>query len=265
MTPPMPSPAPARGPNKRPLVIAHRGASAELPEHTLVAYVRAIEVGVDGLECDVRLTRDEHLVCVHDRTVDRTSNGTGPVSTKRLAELQRLDFGSWHGGQPQPVLTLFELLDLMRDTGRSITLLVEAKHPTRYAGLVEQKLIEALEHYGWADAGSPVTVMSFARTALTRVRRRAPHLPTVLLMDRGPLRPRIGLLPPSITVAGPSIELLRSDPTYVERAHLLGHQVYVWTVDERTDVEYARELGVDAIITDRPADTLAVLSRADSP
>jgi glycerophosphoryl diester phosphodiesterase len=268
MTPPMPPTppkVPARGPHKRPLVIAHRGASAELPEHTLVAYVRAIDVGVDGLECDVRLTRDEQLVCVHDRTVDRTSNGTGPVSTKTLAELQRLDFGSWHAGQPQPVLRLFDLLNLMRDAGRFISLLVEAKHPTRYAGRVEQKLIEALERYGWTGTGGPVTVMSFARTALTRIHGLAPELPTVLLLDRNPLRRRIGLLPPSIAVAGPSIELLRADPSSVERAHLLGHQVYVWTVDERSDVEFACDLGVDAIITNQPAETLSVVSRAASP
>ena len=65
----------------RPLVIAHRGASADVPEHTLAAYERAIEVGADGLECDVRLTRDGHLVCIHDRTLDRTSTGTGSVSS----------------------------------------------------------------------------------------------------------------------------------------------------------------------------------------
>jgi glycerophosphoryl diester phosphodiesterase len=261
----MPPNLTAHGPNKRPLVIAHRGASAELPEHTLIAYARAIGSGADGLECDVRLSRDGHLVCIHDRTVDRTSNGTGLVSTKSLAELQRLDFGSWHGGRPQSVLTLFELLDLMRDAGRFIRLLIETKHPTRYGGLVEQKLIEALARYGWTDVGGPVTVMSFAKTALTRVRAGAPVLATVLLMDRSPLRRRIGPLPPSIEVAGPGIELLRADPGYVERAHLLGHQVYVWTIDELDDVEFARKCGVDAIITDRPAETLAALSRADLP
>src|SRR5690349_20540843 len=78
------------------LVFAHRGASAELPEHTLAAYLRAIEQGADGIECDVRLTRDGHLVCIHDSRLDRTSNGSGRVSRARLAELELLDFGSWH-------------------------------------------------------------------------------------------------------------------------------------------------------------------------
>jgi glycerophosphoryl diester phosphodiesterase len=79
-----------------PFVVAHRGASAERPEHTRAAYELALSEGADGVECDVRLTRDGHLVCVHDRRVDRTSNGTGLVSEMTLAQLRDLDFGSWH-------------------------------------------------------------------------------------------------------------------------------------------------------------------------
>ena len=88
-----------------PLVFAHRGASADLPEHTLAAYLRALDEGADGLECDVRLTRDGHLVCVHDRRLDRTSNGRGPVSARTLAELEALDFGSWHRAATPPTAT----------------------------------------------------------------------------------------------------------------------------------------------------------------
>src|SRR3978361_1116459 len=79
-----------------PLGAAHRGAAAECPEHTLAAYELALREGADGVECDVRLTRDGHLVCVHDRKVDRTSNGTGLVSEMTLAQLRELDFGTWH-------------------------------------------------------------------------------------------------------------------------------------------------------------------------
>src|SRR3978361_1598175 len=86
--------------NDQPMVIAHRGASSEVPEHTLAAYIAAIETGADGLECDVRLTRDGHLVCVHDRTVNRTSNGRGIVSEFDLSGLETLDFGSWHDELP---------------------------------------------------------------------------------------------------------------------------------------------------------------------
>ncbi|WP_430667253.1 glycerophosphodiester phosphodiesterase family protein [Jatrophihabitans telluris] len=88
-------------PNAKPLIIAHRGASSTVAEHTLPAYLDAIEQGADGLECDVRLTRDGHLVCVHDRTVNRTSNGSGVVSELDLAGLRELDFASWKDVQDE--------------------------------------------------------------------------------------------------------------------------------------------------------------------
>ena len=102
MTPTSPEPAAGPGgtgsadPDAGPIVIAHRGSSAALPEHTIGAYLRAIDEGADGLECDVRLTRDGHLVCIHDGKLDRVSNGTGKVSLRTLAELDELDFGGWH-------------------------------------------------------------------------------------------------------------------------------------------------------------------------
>jgi glycerophosphoryl diester phosphodiesterase len=79
------------------MVVAHRGASHEIAEHTLAAYVAAISSGADALECDVRLTRDGHLVCVHDRTVNRTSDARGVVSEFDLDTLSAMDFSSWHG------------------------------------------------------------------------------------------------------------------------------------------------------------------------
>src|SRR5260370_2040409 len=103
-----------------PFVVAHRGASATLPEHTLAAYDLALREGADGVECDVRLTRDGHLVCVHDRRVDRTSNGSGFVSEMTLAQLRPLDYGAWHaswradGSQGDTgLLTLDRLISLV--------------------------------------------------------------------------------------------------------------------------------------------------------
>ena len=134
----------------RPLVVAHRGSSYSLAEHTLGAYLRAIDEGADGLECDVRLTRDGHLVCVHDRRIDRTSSGRGVVSEFDLDDLRALDFGSWRTHLPEsadafieerdsteaPVLTLERLLQVVLAAPRPVRLLIETKHPTRYAGLV---------------------------------------------------------------------------------------------------------------------------------
>ena len=265
-----------------PRVVAHRGASAVEPEHTLAAYVEAIEAGADGLECDVRLTADGHLVCVHDRTVDRTSNGSGLVSTLELTELEGLDWGSWkklahaagdqpdhpdvvEGGDRAHLLTLKKLLSLVADCGRRVEVVVETKHPTRYGGLVERTLVETLEHFGWADPTpdrpSPVRVMSFSILAMRRMRQLAPAIPRVFLMDRMPLPYRDGSLPRGVMAAGIGVRILRAHPGYVERAHAQGHEVHVWTVDKAADVQRCLDTGVDVIITNRPADVLARLGR----
>ena len=281
---------PALEPNPSPLVIAHRGGSDHIAEHTLPAYLAAIDTGVDGLECDVRLTRDGHLVCVHDRTVNRTSNGTGIVSELDLTGLQALDFGSWRDELPtsaddlvndspylagvvpdrerpdsSAVLTLEMLLGVVADAGRPLRLLIETKHPTRYGGLVEKELVRLLRHFGWAGddapdpAGHPVTIMSFAPIALRRIRLLAPAIPLTLLMERLiPLR-RDGSLPAGVPISGPGIRVLRAEPDYVARAHQAGNRVFCWTVDQPEDVQLVRELGVDAIITNRPAAVLAQL------
>jgi glycerophosphoryl diester phosphodiesterase len=257
-------------------VVAHRGASDISPEHTLAAYQKAIDAGADGLECDVRLTADGHLVCVHDRRIERTSNGSGVLSTMSLEELQELDWGSWKNPWAElddeaelpdadqlTVLTLERLLAMVRDCGRRLELAIETKHPTRYAGLVERRLIETLDRFGWAKPRlgeeSPARVMSFSWLSLRRMRALAPELRTVLLMDRVPLRFRDGSLPTGVSIAGPSLEIVTAHPEYVARVHGHGHQVHVWTVNHLEDIEHCHRTGVDTIITDRPETALAAL------
>lgn len=273
--------APGRLP--RPMVVAHRGSSAVLPEHTIGAYMRAIAVGADGLECDVRLTRDGHLVCIHDGRLNRVSNGTGRVSRHVLAELDELDFGSWH---PRPadvdlagvepalsapdnlrtrVLTLEKLLDAAVGAGRPLQLLIETKHPTRYGAEVEDRLVAMLRWYGLDkpddDTAVRVTVMSFSELAMRRIRVIAPDLDTVLLTEF--VRPdrREGRLPSGVSVAGPGIRVVKSNPGLVAAWHRRGHRVFVWTVNEPSDVDLMVELGVDAIITDRPRIVLERIGR----
>lgn len=287
---------PAVVPPARPMLVAHRGASSVVAEHTLTAYEAAISSGADALECDVRLTRDGHLVCVHDRTINRTSSGRGLVSELDLTVLEQLDFSSWHGELPESadqllddspyhagvaadrvergggVLTLAMLLQLVHDAEREVRLLIETKHPTRYGGLVEKTLVEELARFGWAGRPGPpmtlreppnldnrVVVMSFAPTAVRRVRLLAPEIPTVLLLDRLLPPRRAAVLPTGVPIAGPGLHVLKADPEFVERAHARGHQVYVWTVDEPRDVEFVLDLGVDTIITDHPTEVRALL------
>ncbi|HEY3008006.1 MAG TPA: glycerophosphodiester phosphodiesterase family protein [Micromonosporaceae bacterium] len=247
-----------------PLVFAHRGSSAALPEHTLGAYLRALDEGADGLECDVRLTRDGHLVCVHDRRLERTSNGRGLVSARTLAELGELDFGSWHRatGTPEPVLTLDRLLGAVREAGRPVRLLIETKHPSRHGADVERRVVDLLAaHRMLTDDDVSVTVMSFSPLALRRIRELAPALPTVQLLEALPPGLRPGRLPFGSRIAGPGIGLVRTRPGLIPALRAAGNEVYVWTVNEPSDVELVLRYGVDGIITDRPRHVLDRLGR----
>lgn len=279
---------------RRPEVVAHRGASEEYAEHTLAAYQAAIDHGADSLECDLRLTEDKVLVCVHDRRIDRTSNGAGTVSGRTYEELAAKDFGSWKSqsaserlltqrearkqerlervrkrtgeaersepDEAHRLLKFERLLELVRDCDRPVGLAIETKHPTRYAGLVEEHAVAALRRFGMLEPLAPrVRAMSFSELAVRRFRRLAPELPTVLLIERSPLRLLADWIPASASAVGPSIELLRSRPELVSRVQAAGRQVFVWTVDHPADVEFCAQAGVDGIITNRPRSVLAQL------
>lgn len=223
---------------QQPSIVAHRGASTDRPEHTIGAYELALKEGADGLECDIRLSRDGEIVCVHDRTLARTSNGRGTVSALTLAELRKFDYGSWHRhGQPADLLVLDELLDLVK--GSSVELFVETKHPVRYRNEIEHKLAEALKKHGLS---AQIVMMSFSPTAVKAFRDQAPDIRTVLLLDRLG-RYRGGALPSFADYTGPGVHMLRNDPGYVDRARRAGHETYVWTVDSAEDVALCRDLG----------------------
>ena len=257
-------------------VVAHRGASEEEPEHSLAAYLLAVQQGADAIECDVRLTADGTLVCVHDRRIDRTSTGRGAVSGKTLEELTAYDYSRtdevWRDYEDPPpdetrtsVLTLQTLLATMLEASSSVRFAIETKHPTRYGRYVEDSLVEMLRGFGltrpYGDGAPRARVMSFSRTAVRRVSELVPLTPTVYLMDDVPRRYRDGSLPEGVQIAGPSVEVLREHPEYVGRVHERGGLVHVWTVDERADVELCVALGVDAVITNRPGRVLEMLGR----
>jgi glycerophosphoryl diester phosphodiesterase len=251
----------------RPLVFAHRGSSEAEPEHTLAAYQLALAEGADGLECDVRLTRDGHLVCLHDRRLDRVSDGRGPVSERTLAELTELDFSIARGTADgdddylrarRGVLPLETLLKTVIASDRPLRLLIETKHPNRYGGEVEHRLVAMLRELGLAGkvqqepTSTQVTVMSFSPWALGRIRALAPELPTVMLLERRIPGLSSGRLPFGATIVGPGIALARSRPDLVKRFKDRGLQVYVWTVNSGEDLALMVQLRVDGIISDRP-------------
>jgi glycerophosphoryl diester phosphodiesterase len=260
----------------RPQVVAHRGASHDVAEHTLGAYVAALDAGAGALECDVRLTADGHLVCVHDRTLERTAGTKGLVSVMELKDLEELDFASWKSGywlgdDEAPdrdegaghVLTLRTLLETVRDYDRHVEVAIETKHPTRYAGLVEKRLVELLRDFGWEEAGGPARVMSFSFTALQRVERLAPELRLVQLVDRprhwSIVRHAIG----PDWIVGPGMTMLREHPRVGDRISESGHEVHVWVVNNEDDLRRCQRLGVSAVISDRPDLVLDLLGRGE--
>ena len=250
----------------RPRVLGHRGSSETAAEHTLTAYRAALDAGADGLECDVRLTRDAVPVCIHDRRVDRTSDGVGRVSTLELADLAGLDFAAAAGDEGvvraeivdrdgSGVLTLDRLLDVVIDHGAPVELAIETKHPNRYGGSLEYRVVSMLRQRGLdrpLDGGPSIRVMSFSALALARIKRLAPALPTVFLVTRATAPLAAGRLPVAADDVGPSIAILRRDPGYARRMQRRGRQVLVWTVNSAADVDLCCRAGVDAVITDRP-------------
>jgi glycerophosphoryl diester phosphodiesterase len=250
----------------KPLIVAHRGSSSSVAEHTVGAYRLAIAEGADALECDVRLSADGELVCLHDRTLERTGGSNGIVSAMTLAELRAVDWGAWkHASdsdrdpESAALVTLRELVELALDA-------VETKHPSRAGGRVEHAVAELLEEYGLAGGRRPGQVwarmMSFSGMAVRRMASLCPELPLVLLVSaQQPLPVRRPRLAAGAGTAGVDLALVRERPSVVAERHEAGNEVWVWTVDDEDDMGLCLRLGVDAIITNRPSAALDLIAR----
>ncbi len=252
----------------RPRTIAHRGASALAPENTFASFATAIELGVEWVETDVRMTRDGHLVCIHDATLDRTTNGTGPVNEMDLADIRQLDAGSWfdRSGAKLPwdlirfrVLTLTEVLDLTR--GRA-TLVLHLKSPELYPGL-EQRILDDLQRSGVLDGDGDVLLESFSVGSMRLLALLAPRIPRIQLVMPGSDALSDSALDKIAGYAqgiGPCQTTVTAER--VAAAHVRGLQVTPWTVNARKDMERLIQAGVDGIITDNPVELSVVRERA---
>jgi glycerophosphoryl diester phosphodiesterase len=234
----------------RPLNLAHRGASAHAPENTLAAFRLAADQGADGIEFDAKVSRDGVVVILHDATVDRTTGGTGRVSTLLLAELKHLDagakFNSKFAGERIP--TLEEIFDAVSD--RLILNIELTNYASRDDGL-ELKVIDLVARRNLADR---VMVSSFNPLSLRKVKQAAPHIACGLLYSPDNpiyLRQTWGApLIPDLEARHPEYSLVDAD--FVRTCHARGQKVNVWTVNEEADMRRMIGAGVDAIMTDRP-------------
>lgn len=231
----------------KPLVLAHRGASAYAPENTLAAFNLAFELGADGVELDVSLTRDGIPVVIHDDTVDRTTNGRGAVNQFTLAELQRLDASNRmekYRGEKIPTLE-----EALRAVGKRGLVNIEIKSTGLKTDGIEMAVLAAIENTG----ASRVLISSFNPLALRRMFLLDPRLPRGLLYaPRLPIFLRRAWLRPLVRPAAlhPHFSMVTRD--LVAWAHQRGYQVNTWTVDEPDVARRLIEWGVDGIITNKP-------------
>jgi glycerophosphoryl diester phosphodiesterase len=212
--------------------IGHRGAAGLEPENTLRSFQRAAGEGADALELDLRVTRDRQLVVLHDPTVDRTTDGTGPVHGLTLAELQDLD-----GGMGERVPTLREVMEATALAIHAELKVVEAAEPLARL-ILETEVTER------------ITPISFDAEALRRVKRAVPDLPVGLIFSGAP--PNAAERALSVGASLASLEAAHLSVEAVEHCRWAGLEVTTWTVNEFEQMRRAMELGVDGIVTDRP-------------
>ena len=243
---------------RRPLIIAHRGASQVAPENTLTAFQTALALGADGVELDVRLSADGVPVVIHDATVDATTDGSGPVSGLTLGELKDLDAGcrfdrAFSGEQ---IPTLAEVLDTWP---AEAVLNIELKGFQVSERGLEIAVVELLRKYRWEKHA---VVSSFNPLALHRVRELSARVPIALLYaHRSLLRLRLSGLLVQGTLAALHPHYAVVDPRHVTQAHARGARVNVWTVDDPIEMRRLVHLNVDGIITNVPRVMQDVLGR----
>jgi glycerophosphoryl diester phosphodiesterase len=242
----------------KPIIIGHRGASADAPENTLAAFRLALEQGADGIELDAKLTADGQVIVIHDPTVDRTTNGKGKIKELTLAALRELDAGGWKN--PQYAGEKLPMLDEVFETvGHRLLVNVELTNYADPGDALLEKVAELVKRHG---VEKNVIFSSFLPNNISRIRKLLPGVPAGLLALEG----STGILSRSFIGRWFSPQMIHpyftdADRAYIAREHRRGRRVNVWTVDEPDDIRRLITDDVDGIITDNPK--LALQIRAD--
>jgi glycerophosphoryl diester phosphodiesterase len=216
------------------LIVAHRGASAYEPENTLRSVKRALELGADMVEVDVRASRDGHIVVMHDAMVDRTTNGKGYVKDMTLEELKKLKVGL---GERVP--TLQEVAELIRGKAQ---LVVEIKVPE-----IEEKVLQIIKEN---ELERDVLITSFYHPILKHVKELNPNVRTGAIIASRPIKAARLAMDANSNALFPKYVYV--DPRMVEEAHRHDLAVYPWTVDALNEIEPLIKMGVDRIVTNKP-------------
>jgi glycerophosphoryl diester phosphodiesterase len=255
---------------RRPLVMAHRGGAGLWPENTMYGFERAVDLGVDMLETEIHSTADDILVLMHDSTVDRTTNGSGPIRAFTLEELKTLDAGyNWtsDGGQTFPfrgsgitVPTLEEVFTALPAVRMNID--IKQEKPS----LVEP-LCKTIRAFDMVDK---VMVASFSSKVLKAFRRVCPEVATsagtgevalFFMMNMVFLGAAYRPACQAFQIPEYSSGLRVLTKRFVNTAHGLNLDVHVWTINEVTDMKRLLALGVDGIVTDYPDRLISLLRK----
>ena len=240
-----------------PLIIGHRGASAVAPENTLGAFREAIAVGADGIEFDVRLTRDGVPVVIHDSSLRRTGGLSQRIGELTWPEVAKVDVGSWFSKAfaNESVPGLVQLFDLFQSNNLTLYLEMKCDSAAEYAPLAEACCRMIAEH----GLKERVMIECFQLPALHVVREIDPDIKTVALFEPSISNPSVlsdQRIINKVTESGAGAIALHhrlARRSLVEKAKAAGLHVAVWTVDDPSWIERARTMGIDALITNDPA------------
>ncbi len=236
------------------LLIAHRGASGHAPENTLAAFKKAVALGATFIETDLHLSRDAHLVAIHDATLNRTTNGQGAVHNMTLAELRRLDAGSWFGSEfgGERIPTLEELLEFSKKN--DVVFYMEIKPDGTWGG--EHALVGALRESGEIPR---TVVICFDPGVVLNLRKIEPTLMTGLLYDgqiENPIDKAVQIGARQLVVRGDLVT-----PAMIAQAQKKDLQIVCWTVNHPAHMRMLMAAGVDGIMSDYPDRLIAAVKK----
>ncbi|OYD06394.1 glycerophosphodiester phosphodiesterase [Paludifilum halophilum] len=250
--------------HKEVLNIAHRGASAYAPEHTIPSYEMGDRMKGDYIEIDLQMTQDGRLIAMHDETLDRTTDGTGLVKDHTLAEIKKLDAGSWFNKEnPQYAKSEYEglevptLEEVIEHFGKNRKYYIETKAPDVYPGM-EEKLLEILDRYGLTDKQAfkknRVLIQSFSQESLMKIQQLNPDIPLIqLLWYETPAQisdeELEGIREYAVGV-GPNHEQI--DRSYVEKVREHRLEIHPYTVNSQEDMKKLIDWGVTGLFTNHP-------------
>lgn len=237
--------------------IAHRGASAYAPEHTLEAYQLGQQLKGEYIEIDLQMTKDGHLVAMHDETLNRTTNGTGFVKDHTLDEIKQLNAGSFFNKKhPNLAKKEFEdtkvpiLEEIIETFGHNANYYIETKSPDEYPGM-EEKLLEIINHYQINDK---VIIQSFSEESLRKIHSLNDNIPLVQLLS---YKKAVQLTDSEIEkyktyCIGLGMNYKYIDAAYVKKIKNYGLEVHPFTVNNEKDMKKLLSWGIDGMFTNYP-------------